>query len=268
MSCIIMRMSINFASHASAYKVATPVFEGPLDLLLRLIESAQLDITKLALAQVTDQYLEHLSELEERRAEEVSSFLVIAAKLVQIKSEVLLPRPPEREEGEEDPGEALARQLIAYRRFKQIADFLSDREVRGFRTYIRLAPPVKAEARLDLDGVNRDDLANVARTVFALSRQIDPRPSLNSVVAAPKITIRQKIKLIAEQLRQRGRATFNALLGDGPSRLDIVVTFLATLELIKRHLVRAHQEQLFGEIELEKAETWDESEEFELEFGE
>jgi segregation and condensation protein A len=261
-------MSFNIAVHASAYKVATSVFEGPLDLLLHLIESAQLDITKLALAQVTDQYLEYLRNLEERRAEEVSSFLVIAAKLVQIKSEVLLPRPPEREEGEEDPGEALARQLIAYKRFKQIANFLSEREEHGLRTYIRLAPPAKVEGRLDLDGINRYDLANVARAVFALARQIDPRPSLNSVVAAPKITIRQKIKLIAEQLRQRGRASFNTLLGDAPSRLDIVVTFLAMLELIKRHLVQVHQEQLFGEIELERAETWDESEEFELEFGE
>lgn len=263
-----MRMSISFAPHARTYKVATPVFEGPLDLLLHLIESAQLDITKLSLAQVTDQYLEHLRHLEEYRAEEVSSFLVIAAKLVQIKSEVLLPRPPEREEGEEDPGEALARQLIAYKRFKQIADFLSEREERGLHTYIRLAPPAKVEGKLDLDGINRYDLANAARTIFVLAKQIDPRPSLDSVVAAPKITIRQKIGLIAERLRQRGPATFNVLLGDSPSRLDIVVTFLAMLELIKRHLVQVHQEQLFGEIELERAEIWDENEEFELEFGE
>ncbi|HZD57883.1 MAG TPA: segregation/condensation protein A, partial [Anaerolineales bacterium] len=97
-------MNTNLGLRASAYKVATPVFQGPLDLLLQLIESARLDITKLALAQVTDQFLEHLRNLEDHRAEEVSFFLVIAAKLVQIKSEVLLPRPPVREEGEEDPG--------------------------------------------------------------------------------------------------------------------------------------------------------------------
>jgi segregation and condensation protein A len=261
-------MNFNLAFHASAYEVATPVFEGPLDLLLHLIESAQLDITKLALAQVTDQFLEHLRDLEEHRAEEVSSFLVIAAKLVQIKSEVLLPRPPVREEGEEDPGEALARQLIAYKRFKQIANFLSEREKGGFHTYIRLAAPARVEGRLELEGLNSHDLADVASTVFVLARQLDPRPSLDNVVGAPKITIRQKIELIAEKLRQRGRATFNVLLGDRPSRLDIVVTFLAMLELIKLRLVLVHQEQLFGQIELEPAETWDESEEFELEFGE
>lgn len=268
MSCIMRMMNTNPGLNAGAYEVATPVFEGPLDLLLHLIESAQLDITKLALAHVTDQYLEHLRNLEEHRAEEVSSFLIIAAKLLQIKSEVLLPRPPVREEGEEDPGAALARQLIAYKRFKQIADFLFEREERGFHTYIRLAPPARVQARLDLEGINYYDLADAATTVLALARQLDPRPSLDNVVAAPKITIRQKIELIAEKLRQRGRATFRVLLADSPSRLDVVVTFLAMLELIKRHLVQVRQEQLFGEIELERDEIWDDSEEFELEFGE
>ena len=261
-------MNTNLGLRASAYKVATPVFQGPLDLLLQLIESARLDITKLALAQVTDQFLEHLRNLEDHRAEEVSFFLVIAAKLVQIKSEVLLPRPPVREEGEEDPGEALARQLIAYKRFKQIADFLSEREERGFHTYIRLAPPARIQGRLDLEGLYYHDLANAASMVLVLARQLDPRPSLDNVVAAPKITIRQKIELIAEKLRQRRRATFRVLLGDSPSRLDIVVTFLAMLELIRRHLVQVHQEQLFGEIEMERDDIWDDSEEFELEFGE
>ena len=89
------------------YKVSTPVYEGPLDLLLQLIERAELDITKLALAEVTEQYLEHLRSLQERAAQEVSAFLVVAARLLQIKSEALLPRPPVREAGEEDPAEAL-----------------------------------------------------------------------------------------------------------------------------------------------------------------
>src|SRR5512142_586785 len=105
-------MNLNIASHqTAAYQVTTPVYEGPLDLLLQLIERAELDITRLALAQVTDQYLAYLRGMEDRLAEEVSAFLVIAARLLQIKSEALLPRPPVREAGEEDPGEALAQQL-------------------------------------------------------------------------------------------------------------------------------------------------------------
>jgi len=102
------------------YTVQTPVYEGPLDLLLDLIERAELDITAVSLALVTDQYLAYINGMEERNADEISAFLVIAAKLVQIKSEALLPRPPAREPGEEDAGQSLVDQLKLYKRFKEI----------------------------------------------------------------------------------------------------------------------------------------------------
>jgi len=259
-------MELGIATHQTrAYTVATPVYEGPLDLLLQLIERAELDITRLALAQVTDQYLEHLHNLQESAAEEVSAFLVIAAKLLQIKSEVLLPRPPVRDEGEEDPGEALARQLLAYKRYKEIALQLGQREANNLRTYLRLAAPPKVESVLDMSGISLTDLLEAAQTVFA---QADNRPGLNTMVAAPRVTIREKISLIARFLRQNGHATFRSFISRGPTNLDIVVTFLAMLELIKRRLVQVQQESLFGEIELESTETWDENETFELEFGE
>lgn len=261
-------MTIDLVSRTSLYEVTTPVYQGPLDLLLHLIEKAQLDITKLALAQVTDQFLDYLKRFNERSADEVSSFLVIAARLLQIKSEVLLPRPPEREEGEEDPGEALARQLTTYKRYKQVAEGLALREESGFRTYVRLAPPPKVEGKVDLDGIGLKELVQVARYIFSISQGVDPRSSLDTVVTAPKITIRQKIGLIADLLRRRERTRFVALLDDRYSRLDIVMTFLAVLELIKRHLVQAYQEQVFGDIELERAQSWDEIKDFDLEFGE
>src|ERR1043165_7599843 len=97
----------NFLGRQLNYKVQTPVYEGPLDLLLDLIERAELDITSVSLATVTDQYLTSLKELEQLNADEISAFLVIAAKLLQIKSEALLPRPPTRGSGEEDIGRAL-----------------------------------------------------------------------------------------------------------------------------------------------------------------
>lgn len=259
-------MDLNVATHHSrTYSVATPIFEGPLDLLLHLIERAELDITRLALAQVTDQYLEHLHGLAERSPEEVSAFLVIAARLIQIKSEALLPRPPTRIEGEEDPGEALARQLILYKRFKLVGDGLAAREASGLRTYLRLAPPPRIEGILDLSGMGVEDLATAARAIFSAA---DARPELRTVVAAPRITIREKIRLIAQRLRQRGLASFKTLLDGKHTRLDTVVTFLAMLELIKRHFIVAHQEELFGDINLETSEAWDDDEEFELEFGE
>lgn len=262
-------MSVGAPFHqAVSYRVTTPVYEGPLDLLLQLIERAELDITRLALAQVTDQYLEHLRNLPVLAVEEVSAFLVIAARLLQIKSEALLPRPPLREPGEEDPGEALARQLLAYKRFKKVANLLEERQSAGLRTYLRLVSPPKSRARLELGGVSLADLAEAARQVHAAALQAALVPHLNDVVPALRVTIRQKIHHIAGLLRQHGRATFQSMLADGRTRLDIVVTFLALLELVKLHFVKIHQESLFDEIEVEPTETWGMTEEFELEFGE
>ncbi len=259
-------MKFDFATRQIGdYKVVTPVYEGPLDLLLQLIEQAELDITRLALAQVTDQYLAHLRAMPEREPEEVSAFLVIAAKLLQVKSEALLPRPPAREEGEEDPGEALARQLLIYKRYKEIAALLEERSQRGWRSYLRLAPPPKLPPKPDFGDFTLADLHALAAEVFL---QMDNRPPLATVVAAPRVTIREKIRHIIHTLRTTPRTTFSRLLGKKRSRLDVVVTFLAMLELIKRHFVRATQEGLFQEISLEPATAWDEQADFELEFGE
>lgn len=259
-------MSLDVALHQSqAYKVSTPLYEGPLDLLLQLIERAELDITRLALAQVTDQYLEHLRGIRETASpDEVSAFLVIAARLVLIKSEALLPLPPSREAGEEDPGEALAQQLIAYKRYREIATLLAEREAQGLRTYLRLAAPPKVAGIVDLTGLTLADLIMAAQAMLSP----DQRPALATVVTAPKVTIREKIKLISQHLREEGHTTFRQLLGHQHTRLDIVVTFLAMLELVKRHLVRVSQDSLFGEIALEAVEEWAEEGDFDLEFGE
>jgi len=266
-------MTPGVANLTPNYTVGTPVYEGPLDLLLQLIERAELDITRLALAQVTDQYLEHLRRMtaadSEMPAEEVSSFLVIAARLLQIKSEALLPRPPAREAGEEDPGDALARQLLTYKRFKEIANYLAQREAAGLRAYPRNAPAPQMEIGFDLSGLTLEDLAAAARLVFG--QQLDA-PTLSTVVAPPRVTIRDKIRLIAAYLRENRRGAFDELLPEDHIRLEVVVTFLALLELVKRRLVEIHQEGLFGRIEFEPSATW-ESEAaddpgFELDFGE
>jgi segregation and condensation protein A len=259
-------MSLDIVTHHTAYyQVKTEVYEGPLDLLLQLIERAELDITRLALAQVTDQYLERLHGLNDYTTEEVSAFLVIATRLLQIKSEALLPRPPSREPGEEDPGEALAQQLIAYKRYRLIAEQLAKREAAGLRTYLRLASPSKVESVFDISDLGLEDLVSAARSILNKS---DMRTSLDNIVTAPKVTIRDKIKIIARILRSGGRASFRALLGGKRSRLDIVVTFLAVLELIKRQCVQAHQVGLFDEIEVDSVKSWEEDENFDLEFGE
>ncbi|HUI89015.1 MAG TPA: segregation/condensation protein A [Anaerolineales bacterium] len=256
-------MMDNLLGRQSNYTVHTPVYEGPLDLLLDLIERAELDITTVSLATVTDQYLGYIHGLEQARADEISAFLVIAAKLLQIKSEALLPRPPAHEPGEENVGEDLVRQLKLYKRYKEIGGWLMERQEQGLRTYLRVAPPPRAEPKLDLSGLSLNALVAAAESAFAKGGDKEP---LASVIAAPKITIREKIDLIAKTLKEIQRTSFRGLLGDNPSRLEIVVTFLALLELIKRYRVEARQQGLFSDIEIDRLEGWQDEEEIELEF--
>jgi len=245
------------------YNVQTPVYEGPLDLLLDLIERAELDVTAVSLAMVTDQYLAYINGMEELNADEISAFIVIAAKLLQIKSEALLPRPPAREHGEEDAGQSLVDQLKLYKRFKEIGEWTNARQHANLRTYLRIAPPPKVEPKLDLSNLTLEKLVAAAWTVFAREQAKEP---LGSIIAPPRVTIREKIDLIAKTLKDVQRSTFRAMLNDGASRLEIVVTFLAMLELIKRYRIHAHQEGLFSDIEIDRMEDWKDDEEMELEF--
>ncbi|NLF49631.1 MAG: segregation/condensation protein A [Leptolinea sp.] len=230
----------------TAYRVNTPVYEGPLDLLLSLIEKAELDITRLALAQVTDQYLSYIQHMEGIRAADISEFLVIAAKLIQIKSAALLPKPPVIEPEEEDPGEALARQLIAYKKFKIASMYLAEREEHGFRTYLHIAQVPKIEPRLDLSDLTLEKLMEAARDIFSGKISLP----LTDVVAAPKITIRERIQRILTIFKEKDQTSFFELIRDNSSRLSVVVTFLAMLELVKRHVIEAEQGTLFSDISL------------------
>ncbi|HJS28024.1 MAG TPA: segregation/condensation protein A, partial [Anaerolineales bacterium] len=167
--------------------------------------------------------------------------------LVQIKSEALLPRPPARAEGEEDPAEALARQLRIYKRFKEIADWLGQRDSQGFQTYIRLAPPPKIEIFHELDGVTLADLLEAGESII---RNVQPAEDIGSIITARKVTIRDRISRIISDLRQFGRSRFSSLLSQSTDRVELVVTFLAVLELVKRRRIIAEQDGLFAEIKI------------------
>jgi segregation and condensation protein A len=134
---------------------------------------------------------------------------------------------------------------------------------RHLRTYLRVAPPPKIEARLDLSDITLADLMAAAEGIFAEEAE---KQALGTVISAPRITIREKIALIAERLGLSRNATFSGLLGHKPTRLEVVVTFLALLELVKRYRVSARQESLFSDIQIEKLEDWGSNEELEIEF--
>jgi segregation and condensation protein A len=247
----------------TGYKVQTPVYEGPLDLLLNLIERAELNVTTISLAAVTDQYLSYLHGLEQMKPDEISSFLVIAAKLVQIKSEALLPRPIEREPGEEDPGVELVELLTLYKRYKEIANWMMERQENNLRTHLRVAPPPKVEAKLDLSNLTLEGLLMAAESAFLKGKQ---KESLGTIIAAPRVTIREKIEFITRTMKNIHRMTFSGLITEKSTRIEIVVTFLAMLELIKRYRISARQDVLFGDIEFERSEEWKDDEEIDIEF--
>jgi segregation and condensation protein A len=171
----------------------------------------------------------------------------------------------EREPGEEDPGEALARQLIEYKRYKKIAELLSQRESLGMRSFFRTAPAPTLEPQLDLGGVTLVDL----RRAFMEALSESPKqPSVGNVVIPPRYSIRDKIEAIIDSIRTAGRVTFRGLLSSVRSRVEIVVSFLAMLELIRLNRVVARQEQIFGDIDLSPGDQWedDQAEGLELEF--
>jgi segregation and condensation protein A len=228
------------------YHVRLEVFEGPLDLLLHLIEKQELDITKVSLVAVTDQYLDYISHVEGINADNLADFLVVAAKLLLIKSRALLPAPPASiSEEEEDVGDELARQLREYKLFKELARQLRSREELGLRAYLRLAALPDLEKKLDPDGVSLEDLLAAAREALELHAPASP---VNGVVAPLTISIADRIRRIESLLTKKGSFSFQRLMRRAKSRPEIIVTFLALLELIKARRIQVQQEKLFGEI--------------------
>ncbi|MCP4541079.1 MAG: segregation/condensation protein A [Chloroflexi bacterium] len=229
------------------YQIQLPVFNGPLDLLLHLIEREELDVTTIALAQVTDQYMAYLAQLEQREAKELTSFLVVAAKLLLLKSLALLPRPPTLSPETEDVGDELVRQLQAYKRFKEIASVLHKREKEGLHSYVRIAPLPRIEPQLDMGKTTLDDLLTVVQQAL----DAVPASPAGEVVAPVAVTITDQITFITNQLTRHRQVRFHSILSKATTRVEVIVTLLALLELIKQDRVQVRQEQMFGDIVIE-----------------
>lgn len=242
-----------------SYEITTPVFEGPLELLLHLIEKNELDITKVALAKVTDEFLAQMNVLRENmQIEVIADFLAVAARLLWIKSRALLPKPPESARlarDEEDVGDELVRQLRAYRQYKEAAQWLRERDQAGLRAYVHVGTlPRPQHFTIDLSGVTLADLRAAAQAVLFPAE--GPLPQ--EAIQRPRISIVQQIRLIRERLirwakssAQTVAVTYRTLLSKQPTRVEAVVTLQAILELIKQCAVQAQQAQPFGDIVIE-----------------
>ncbi len=240
----------------ASWPVHLPLFEGPLDLLLHLIEREELDISEISLVAVTDQYIRAIEGLEEIEPGALADFLVIAARLLYLKSRRLLPKPrPPEEDDEEESGEALIQQLLEYRQFRAVADGLRVREEAGLRAFVRVAPSPITERKLDLGNVSVDKLAAAVQKALRRIPSDPPKPRVHTY----PITVAEQIAVVRGRMQSAHARTntkpllFSALLSIGKSRLEIVVTFLAVLELIKQREIVAEQEDAFGEIVLRAA---------------
>jgi segregation and condensation protein A len=231
-----------------SYEVKLPLFEGPLDLLLHLIEREELDITRVSLAQVTDQYLEYIGRLEEREVSNLVDFLVVASKLLLIKSRLLLPAPPATANVEdEDVGEDLVRQLIEYKRFKKAASLLAERNEENLHSYVRIGTTVISGSNktLDISDVSLSALVEAVRQALDIT---PPEPGVSQIIPPITVSIHDKIQLIRSKLERLGEITFGEIIAGSRNRVEIIVTFLAMLELIRTAILSVRQDELFGSI--------------------
>lgn len=237
----------------TTHPIQLPVFEGPLDLLLRLIEREELDITAVSLVQVTDQYLAIIEEMDHRGMAELTSFLVVAARLVLIKSRALLPRPPSMDAlaEEDDVAANLIRQLEEYRRFKNAAQQLAKREEDKLRSYVRVGTPPALAPSFDLSEVSLEELISVAEEAL----QALPAQPVNDIISQIVITIDDQIARIRTHLAREDRASFREMLSEKASRVEVITTLLAVLELLKQDEVVVSQEGLFGPIVIERKQA-------------
>lgn len=240
------------------YRIKLDVFEGPLDLLLHLVKKNELEVTDVPTAAITEQYLGYLDMMQELQLDVAGEYLVMAATLLLIKSRTLLPPSEEDLEEEElDPRANLVRQLLEYQRYREAALELSERPLLNRDVFARAALDTEADetAQPEAD----DGPPRVRATVwdlFAAFRRVLDRarePEEVHEVEFEQVSLRDRARRLLNTLRSTRCLDFESLFEDGASRLEVVVTFLALLELVRLQAVTATQEERFGRIVIELA---------------
>ncbi len=233
----------------SDYKVRLEIFEGPLDLLLYLIKRDEIDIYDISLERITRQYLEYLQAFKELNIDVAGEFVVMAANLIYLKSRSLLPvdqQPPEEDAEDDDPRWDLIRQLIEYKKFKEAAAQLQARALQQEQIFARIGDGSSAlpDAPLRLGEVGIFQLINAFQTVL---KRVAARENLQDIFGE-HFTVSDKIDWILQRVSEGVALRFSELFEAVASRVEIVVTFLALLELIRLKQVRATLNNPFDEI--------------------
>jgi len=235
------------------YKVRLEVFEGPLDLLLYLIKRDEVDIHEISIERITRQYLEYLQAFKELNIELAGEFVVMAANLIYLKSRSLLPvdqQPPDEDAEEDDPRWDLIRQLIEYKKFKEAAAELHQRELEQEGIFLREgASGSLVEDPLRLRDVGIFQLINAFQVLI---RRVEARQEVQEI-SSERFSVSEKIDAILQRIGRGAPVRFSDLFGTVASRVEVVVTFLALLELIRLKQVCAIQKNIFEEIEIAAA---------------
>jgi segregation and condensation protein A len=241
----------DFEPSPDAYRVRLDVFSGPLDLLIHLIKKNEVNIYDIPIALITAQYLEYVDLMEELNLDVAGDFLVMAATLIHIKSRMLLPRPdPSQEDAEEDPRDALVNRLLEYQKYKAAANLLHERETLREAQWQR---PDGVVAEIAGEGFETEvevDLVSLMAAFKAVLDRAKQRPKVP--IPGEQISIEARIAQLLSRLSETEACGFEDLFSDANSRQDLIVTFLALLEMIRMKLVRVFQAGSFGAIRVYK----------------
>ncbi|MBO6163132.1 MAG: segregation/condensation protein A [Eubacterium sp.] len=239
------------------------VFEGPLDLLLHLIEKNKYNIFDIPIVEITDQYIAYLDAMEETDMDVMSEFLVMAAQLIAIKSKMLLPKEEEPEEEEEDPRAELVRSLLEYKMYKYASYSLKDMELDADKIFYKEAsiPKEVQNYREDVDPaevIGDVTLAKLNEIFQDLMRRevfrMDPVRSKFGTISREEIKLEDRMVEIRQEIRGLRSINFRTLLGKRRGKMNIIVSFLAILELMKTGFITIRQESTFGEILIDSLE--------------
>ncbi|MBR3173582.1 MAG: segregation/condensation protein A [Eubacterium sp.] len=239
------------------------VFEGPLDLLLHLIEKNKIDIYDIPIVEITDQYLEYVNQMPKEDLDMASEFLLMAATLIDIKSRMLLPKEVDEEGNEIDPRAELVEKLIEYKMYKHAAQELRDMQVYAGKSLYK-DPTIPKEVKkyqqpVDLDKLLKDVDLSKLNEIFqmVLRRQvdkIDPVRSKFGTIEMEEVSLPEKMDFVSHTIKTKKKCSFKQLLENASSKIEVVVSFLAILELIKVGEITVSQEHTFDDIYITSTE--------------
>ncbi len=241
-------------------QVKLEAFEGPLDLLLHLIHKNKVDIHDIPIVEITDQYIAYVDEMKRRDLDEMSEFLVMAATLLSIKAKMLLPRDVEAEEEEEDPRAELVAQLLEYKLFKSISSELKDRQIDANQVLYKLPTIPKEvmsyEQPVDVDellmGMTLKKLNQIFQDLLRKEKgRVDPIRSKFGEIRKEEVSLDEKMAFLSDYCMSHHSFRFRELLNENSTKNDIIVTFLAVLELIRNGSIRIIQEKIFDDIQIQ-----------------